>query len=71
MDDSKISSIVENLNENPNNRDAGAIHDREFLTHQNHRNDGRAGRWRGQISESLEELIDVENRDWLSRMGYV
>jgi hypothetical protein len=41
------------------------------LLHPGHRQDGRPGRWREQLPEDLANQIEMENRDWLVRFGYL
>lgn len=65
-----IREIAKTLDATPNNRDPLSIHDSEYLTHKNHRNDGRSGRWRHQLSKELAFAITEEHRDWLIRMKY-
>lgn len=70
FEDREFSGFAKLLGDTPNNRDDNSIHDQEFLTHRNHRNDGRDGRWRDQLSEALGAAITEEHREWLIRMGY-
>lgn len=70
LDEAEISDIAVALRETPNNRQADAKHDPEFLTHVNHRNDGRDGRWRDQLPPAVIQSILSEHRDWIEGLGY-
>ena len=65
-----IEDLAAGLAAIPNNRAAGTPHDPEYLTHSNHRNDGRAGRWRDTLPAHLAREIAERHHDWLARMGY-
>jgi hypothetical protein len=69
-DPSAIEEILGQLSATPNNRSGDSIHDHEYLTHANHRNDGTVGRWRTQLDGGLAEQITSQHSDWLIRLGY-
>jgi hypothetical protein len=68
--DDKLASLAATLRNTPNNRDPDAKHDPEFLTHANHRNDGRDGRWKDQLDPKVARAIETQHRDWIRRLGY-
>lgn len=70
LNEREAMDLARTLEATPNNRDEAAIHDHEYLTHTNHRNDGREGRWKDQLDNSIAEAISEEHRLWLVDRGF-